>query len=297
MRNTAFSYIASVGLLLGSSGLQAQVQFWTASGNSSDVDAVLDGRTVADRLGSNSYSGYVGEMILMPSDPNYLGGLAPDAPGIVVADGDGAYSGVRGIVGFCIDSETAFQVSSGALDLKTYVPHDFAAANSRYNGVNNGSGNGVPFYRDGGLLRAAYLIDSFFESAHAAGETEAAALQAAIWEVLYDATPDVTTGSGNYYVRNNTGSSTTNAVSNSIITITNGWFATADAENWGGAGYDPSDRVIFWLDPTDTDNNQSIITLNPFQGAVPIPEPGTPMGVVFGAALLLIRRRRQQASA
>lgn len=285
--------MATLGLFLGVPALHAQVQFWTASGNSSDVNGALDGRTVADRLGANSYNGYVGEMILMPSDPNYLGGLAPDAPGIVEADSDGAYAGVRGMVGFCIDSETAFQVSSGALDLKTYVPHDFAAANSRYNGVNNGSGNGVPFYRDGGLLRAAYLIDKFYEAAHAAGDTEAAALQAAIWEVLYDANPSVSTGDGNYYVRNNTGSFATNTVSNSIIAITNTWFTAANADNWGGSGYDPTGRVIFWLDPTDTDNNQSIITLNPFQGVVPIPEPGTPMVLALGAALLLFRRQRK----
>lgn len=285
--------MASLGLFLGVPALHAQVQFWTASGNSSDVNGALDGRTVADRLGANSYNGYVGEMILMPSDPNYLGGLAPDAPGIVVADSGGAYSGVRGIVGFCIDSETAFQVSSGALDIKNYVPYDYAAANSRYNGVNNGSGNGVPSYRDGGLLRAAYLIDKFYESAHAAGDNEAAALQAAIWEVLYDANPSVATGNGNYFVRNNTGNFATNAVSNSIIAIANTWISTANADNWGGSGYDPTGRVIFWLDPTDTDNNQSIITLNPFQGVVPIPEPGTPIAVAFGAAVLLLRRHRK----
>lgn len=279
-------------LLLCVSVSRGQVQFWTASGTSSDVNGALDGMTVSDRLGANSYNGYVGEMILMPSDPNYLGGLAPNAPGLVVADGDGAYAGITGIVGFCIDSETSFQVSSSLTDFKTYVPYNFAAANSRYNGVNNGSGNGVPFYRDGGLLRAAYLIDKFYESARAAGDTESAALQAAIWEVLYDANPSVNTGSGNYFVRNNTGNAGTNAVSNSIIAITDGWFATANADNWGGSSYDPSSRVIFWLDPTDTDNNQSIITLNPFEGVVPIPEPGTPMTLLSGVCAMLLRRRR-----
>lgn len=177
--------------------------------------------------------------------------------------------------------------------MNTYVPDDFAAANSRYNGVNNGSGNGVPFYRDGGLLRAAYLIDKFYDSVHAAGNTEAAALQSAIWEVLYDANPDVETGNGNYYVRNNTGDAGVNAVSNSIIALTDGWFSTANADNWGGPGYDPSSRVIFWLDPTDTDNNQSIITLNPFPVNMAIPEVETPVALGFGACLLLLRRRRR----
>jgi hypothetical protein len=229
-------------------------------------------------------------MILMPTDPNLLGGLAPNAPGLVVADAGGTYSGVRGIVGFCIDSETSFQTSSSNADVKTYVAHSYTAANSRYNGVNNGSGNGVPFYRDGGLLRAAYLMDKFYESAHAAGETEAAALQAAIWEVLYDANPDVETGNGNYYVRNNTSNSGTNAVSNSIIAITDTWFATANADNWGGSGYDPTGRVLFWLDPTDTDFNQSIITLNPWQS---VPEPSVSLTLCIGFGLGLLSRRRK----
>jgi hypothetical protein len=277
---------------IGLSAVSAQVEFWTLSGNSSDVNGALDGRTVADRLNSNSYNGYVGEMILMPVDSAFLGSLLPDAPGLVEADGDGAYGGVRGIVGFCIDSETAFATSADLTDIHTYVPLDYATANSRYNGVNNGSGNGVPFYLNGGLLRAAYLMDQFYESAHAGGEIQAAALQAAIWEVLYDATPSVDTGDGNYYVRNNTTSFITNANSNDIIAITDAWFASANADNWGGASYDPTGRVIFWLDPTDTDFNQSIITLNPFEGPVPIPEPGTSMTIAMGAGALLLRRRR-----
>jgi len=279
-------------LCLSISALQAQVQFWTLSGSAADVDGTTDGRTVADRLNSNSYNGYVGEMVLMPTDPNLMGGLNPSAPGLIEADANGAYSGVRGIVGFCIDSETAFRNSANQLDFNNYVPLDYTQANNRYNGVNNGSGNGVPFYLNGGLLKAAYLIDRFYASAHAGGDTEAAALQSAIWEVLYDANASVATGNGAYYVRNNTGNAATNAVSNSIIGITDTWFAAANADNWGGAGYDPTGRVIFWLDPTDTDNNQSIITLNPWQGAVPIPEMDTSMALAFGVGVLMLFRRR-----
>jgi hypothetical protein len=274
--------------------VQAQVEFWTLSGGNANVDGAADGRTVADRLNSNSYSGYVGEMVLMPTDPDLLGGLESGAPGLMEADASGDYSGVRGIVGFCIDSETGFRNSSSPLDFNSYVPLDYTEANNRYNGIDNGSGNGVAFYQNGGLLRAAYLIDKFYDSAHAAGDTEAAALQVAIWEVLYDTNPSVATGNGAYYVRNNTGNAGTNAVSNSIIGITNTWFAEAAADNWGGAGYDPTGRVIFWLDPTDTDNNQSIITLNPWQGAVPIPELHTSMALGLGAGLLFFRRRARR---
>lgn len=230
---------------------------------------------------------------LTPTDPNFLGGLAPDAPGLIEGDADGAYSGVRGIVGFCIDSETGFRNSSSRTDFNSYVPLDYTEANSRYNGINNGSGNGVAFYRDGGLLRAAYLMDKFFESAHAGGDTRAAALQTAIWEVLYDGNASVDTGDGNYYVRNNTGDSGTDNISNNIIGITDGWFAQAEADNWGGPGYDPTDRVIFWLDPTDTDNNQSIITLNPFEGPVPVPESGSAFLLAVGAMALVLKRDRK----
>lgn len=271
---------------------QAQVEFWTLSGNAGDVNGAADGYNVRDRLNSNNYSGYVGEMVLMPTDSNFLGSLAVDAPGLIEADSNGNYSGVRGIVGFCIDSETGFNTSSTNMDFNSYVPLDYTAANNRYNGINNGSGNGVAFYRDGGLLRAAYLMDKFYDSAHAAGNAQAAALQTAIWEVLYDANPSVDTGDGAYYVRNNTGSGTANGRSNDIIGITDTWFGAADADNWGGASYDPTDRVIFWLDPTDTDNNQSIITLNPFEGPVPVPEVETSIALVFGISVLLFSRRR-----
>ncbi len=272
--------------------LAAQVEFWTLSGNSSDVNASADGRTVADRLNSNSYNGYVGEMVLMPTDSALLDGLPTDAPGLIEADGTGEYAGVRGIVGFCIDSETSFRNSGDRFDFNSYVPLDYNEANNRYNGVNNGSGNGVASYRNGGLLRAAYMIDKFYEEAHQAGNSQSAALQTAIWEVLYDANPDVGTGNGNYYVRNNTGDDDTDRVSNRIIGITDTWFAAAEADNWGGPNYDPTGRVIFWLDPTDTDNNQSIITLNPWDGVAPIPEVGTSFSLVFGIGILLTLRRR-----
>jgi hypothetical protein len=270
----------------------AQVEFWTLSGNSADVNGVADGATVADRLNSNSYNGYVGEMVLMPMDPDFLGSLSPDAPGLIEADSNGNYSGVRGIIGFCIDSETAFKTSATNMNFNSYVPLDYTAANNRYNGINNGSGNGVPFYLSGGLLKAAYLMDKFFEAAHSAGDAEAAALQTAIWEVLYDANASVNTGNGFYYVRNNTGNGTANALSNNIIGITNAWFNAAEADNWGGSSYDPTDRVLFWLDPIDTDNNQSIITLNPFEGPVPVPEVNTAVALTFGIGILLLFRRR-----
>ncbi len=253
---------------------------------------MADGAVVADHLATNIYEGYIGELVIMPTNSDFLGSLQTDAPGLVEADSDGVYSGVRGIIGYCIDSETVFRTSFSRADTNSYSPLNYTDANNRYNGINNGSGNGVAFYRNGGLLRAAYLMDKFYESAHAGGNNRAAALQTAIWEVLYDGNLSVSTGNGNYYVRNNTGNTGIDDRSNSIINITNGWFAEANADNWGGANYDPTDRVIFWLDPTDTDNNQAIITLNPFAGVVPIPEPGMPSLVTLGAGILMFLRKR-----
>ena len=263
----------------------AQEEFWSISGQSAEVTNAVDGYVVADHLGSNNYNGYVGQLVIAPSNPSLLGGLPASTPGIIETSSGGTYQSVRGLVGFCIDSETAFQTSSGLADTKSYVGLDFAGANSRY------IEDGVSQYRPGSLMRAAYLIDRYYEQVHAGGDLEAAALQTAIWEVLYDAAPNVATGAGNYYVRNNTGNATTDGRSNAIIALTSTWFAEAATDNWGGAGYDPSDRVIFWVDPNNANNNQSIITLNPGTAITTIPELDTTVLMLLGVPLLLLRRR------
>lgn len=277
--------IILICLLLPIVEVSAQVDFWSISGQSVEVTAVVDGYDVADRLGSNDYNGYVGELVIAPTDPSLLGGLPASTLGIIETSSGGAYDSVRGLVGFCIDSETGFQTSSGLLDSKSYMALNYEEANSRY------IEDGVSQYRPGSLLRAAYLIDRFYEEVHAGGDLEAAALQTAIWEVMYDATPNVGTGIGNYYVRNNTRNGTLNARSNEIIAQTTLWFNEAEADNWGGAGYDPSNRVIFWVDPNNANNNQSIITLNPGNSITTVPEMDTVVLSVIGIPLLLIRRR------
>ncbi len=272
-------------MCLGFSPLHGQVEFWSRSGTS-DVDDATDGFTVPDHLRSNNYQGYVGEMVLMPTNPNLLNGLPPSAPGLITADSGDTYSGVRGIAGFCIDSETSFKISSSQADRKTYLALTYAQANSRY------IADGVLHYLPGNLLRAAYMIDKFYQQAHAGGNIEAAALQAAIWEVLYDSTPNTNTGNGNYYVRNNTGDATLDGRANQVTSFTNTWFAAAVTDNWGGASYDPTNRVIFWLDPNNATLNQSIITLNPWEGLVPVPESEPVLLLAFATGALAFRRRR-----
>jgi len=264
----------------------AQVEFWSISGQSVDVNGAVDGAQVADHLGGNNYNGYVGQLVIMPTDPSLMGSLAPSAPGMIVADSDGAYQNVRGLAGFCIDSETSFLTSANRSSPRIYVGLDYATANSRY------ISQGVSQYRPGGLLRAAYLMDKFYDQVHAGGDIDAAALQAAIWEVLYDATPNVTTGQGNYYVRNNTGNGTLDSRANQIIAMTGGWFSSAASDNWGGAAYNPTNRVVFWLDPGNPNINQSIITLNPWNGPVPVPEVGSTVAFAFALQFALFRRRR-----
>ncbi len=264
--------------------LAAQIEFWSRSGTS-DVDGATDGTTIADQLSSNTYQGYAGEMVLMPTDPSLLDGFAPGTPGIIEGDAGDTYAGVKGLVGFCIDSETSFRTSSDQSERFSYSSHTYAQANARY------ISDGAAFYRPGGLLRAAYLMDKFYVQAHAAGDIEAASLQAAIWEVLYDANPNVSSGQGNYYVRNDAGSTLTGR-SAQIAAQTSAWFSAANSDNWGGASYDPDDKVVFWLDPNDTNNNQSIITLNPWAGAVPVPESGVPALLIISGAVWAFRRER-----
>lgn len=273
--------------ILGASCLDATpVSFWSQSGSDSSVNGALDGMTVADRLGLNSYNGYIGEMVLMPTDPNTLAALAANTAGIVTADNGGTFSGKRGLVAFCIDSETGFNASASLAQTYSYEAYAFAAANSRYLNEN------VLYYNPDGLKRAAYLLENNYSAAHAGGNTEAAALQAAIWEVLYDADPSVTLGSGDYYIRTDAGNNKAKAQAVQVRDQANAWLAAASAAQWGGASYDPANRVTFWLNPTAVNLNQSVITLNPGGSSQAVPEPRSEVLIAGALGMMLLFRRR-----
>lgn len=273
--------------ILGASCLDATpVSFWSQSGSNSSVNEALDGMTVADQLGLNPYNGYIGEMVLMPTDLNTLAALAADTAGIVTADNGGTFSGKRGLAAFCIDSETSFKTSASLAQTYSYEAFTFSAANSRYLDEN------VPYYNSNGLKRAAYLLENNYSAAHAGGNTQAAALQAAIWEVLYDADPSVTLGSGEYYIRTNTGNSSAKARAVEVRDQANAWLEAASAAQWGGDSYDPAKRVMFWLDPTAVNLDQSVITLNPGSSFQAIPEPRSEILIAGALGMTLLFRRR-----
>jgi hypothetical protein len=280
--------LASLFLLSLSATQAAQtVSFWSASGSSQDLNDALNGATIFDHLGSSDYSGYIGELILMPTEPAFLSEAAVDARGMAIADSDGTFAGTRGFVGFCIDSETNFEVSSDLSVTYNYQPMGFSAAENRY------STESVNLYVAGGLKRAAYLLENYFDAAQGSGSLGGASLQAGIWGTLYDLNPDLSTGIGNYYIRNNVGITQKDGEANEIISRVNTWYAEAEANNWGGADYNPDENVLFWIDPEGTQENQSIMTLRtegiPFDL---VPEPGVAVMMIGGLGLLTLSRRR-----
>ncbi|MGB6223372.1 hypothetical protein [Haloferula sp.] len=281
------NFVAILLTLNSISDAAQTVNFWSAQGDSTDVNAALFGGTVFDHLGGSNYSGYIGEMALIPTEPGILSDAAPGARGMASMDGDGLYGGARGFVGFCIDSETPFLTSSSLSDTFDYQPLSFAAANSRF------QADGVNFYISGSLKRAAYMIETFYDDARAAGELGGASLQAGIWEVLYDANPSVSSESGNYYIRNNIGLTQQQNDSNAIIALVNSWFTQAESDNWGGTDYAPDDSVIFWVNSENSQTNQSIISLR-VEGTplISVPEAGSSIMLLGSLSLLMMNRRR-----
>ncbi len=275
------------GLLLGSflAPVEAVVlEFHSFTGLSASVDGTLDGATVADQYGGHQYTSYVGSLGLMFADPSVVEDIIGTPLGSFRGDAGGAHAGGLGLMGFCIDSETGFGVSATTDQTFYYEPMSWEVAEARY------LSEGVGGYRAGGLKKAAYLLERHYVEADAGGDLEAAAMQAAIWEVLTDSDPNLNDGRGNYFLRTDTGDATLNQRSGEIAALTSQWFAEADAADWGGSGYDPLDRVLFWLDPADTGANQSVITLNPNLVSA-VPEPGVALLVVGGLGLALRRRR------
>jgi hypothetical protein len=266
---------------------QSALSLLPFNGSDPNVDGTLNGWTVADQFGTSQYAGYVGHLGVIFQDQAAFADVSGTPRGSFRGDAGGAYAGQLGLVAFCIDSETSFRGTSNQAP-QNYVPNQAYTAEARY------LDEGVSGYGTGGLLKAAYLLETFYDQAMSLGDLGAATLQAAIWEVLTDSTPNLAIGNGNYFLRNNTGNATQNNRANQMITQSNSWFSTALANNWGGSSYNPGDRVVFWLDSSATSANQSIITLNPYHngaGIIAVPEPSV-LVMLLPAVAIACRRRR-----
>lgn len=265
--------------------------FEAVSGYLTSANGALDGWTVADHYSGNNYQGYVGQMGLVFADQGSVPSGIGTPGGTFQGDAGDLYSGELGLVVFCIDSETPFQ-QVGTQQAQIYQAHDLATAEARY------LNEGVAGYLAGGLKRAAYLMDQHYADAVAAGDLGSAALQSAIWEVLTDLTPNLSTGSGNYYVRNNTSNATYNDRANQMVALTNSWFSAANSANWGGESWTPASKVVFWIDPDQAGLRQSVISLNPAElNLTVVPEPSAAMLCVAGMAMGCGRRRRAERRA
>lgn len=259
--------------------------FNTVTAVSSAADGALDGWVVPDHLRGNSYTSNIGQMGLIFADQSPLAGITGTPNGTFRGDSGGSLSNRLGLFAFCIDSESPF-TATGASSTRTLDAYTVAEAESRYVGE-------VSFYLPGALKRAAYLLETFGQTAHNGGNVEAAAMQAAIWESLYDSTVSVTEGNGNYYIRTNVSDSTQRSQAIATRDLANSWLGTAAANNWGGSSYDPANRVLVWMDPTNANAFQSVITMNPLPMSItPIPEPGSAALLMTIGGLLAFRRRR-----
>ncbi|MGE3507316.1 MAG: PEP-CTERM sorting domain-containing protein [Vicinamibacterales bacterium] len=125
---------------------------------------------------------------------------------------------------------------------------------------------GSPHAANGGAA-AAWLFNTYASAVHAAGSAvQAAALQVAMWEVLYDSTAIL--GSGNV-ILNTTGA---------IMSQANAYLAALAGSSYQGS----SATVLF------TSNGQDQITSR-------VPEPATVMLLGAGLLLALSFRRRSVA--
>ncbi|MBN8460516.1 MAG: hypothetical protein J0M04_22020 [Verrucomicrobia bacterium] len=284
----SFARLTAIAMVSGAvaSGQTGGIySFYPTSGGHSAVNAALDGMTVYDSFRGHDSRAYAGEMGLVFADQSsYTGAQTP--ANTFRADADGPLSGDLGLWGYCVDYSSPW--TDSATQSRQFRATTVSDADLLY------TQQGVTGYQTGGLFRAAYLIDAFASSVNAQGDTEAAALQTAIWEVLYDGQPDVTQGS--FYVRNQLSNSYQVGLMNQVRGLANGYIAAAASENWGVGSFDPDNRVVVWMTTNlQTSAFQSLLTVNPqatpVQYGNPIPEPSAfLLGLV--APLALIRRRR-----
>lgn len=261
--------------------VQASQTFWVQTGEESPYDQILYGTTVRNHGNGINWPGYNGQTVIIPTDQSVFTGMPGNTRGSVTVPSSGPFADNIGLVTFCIDWMTDLRVSDNTNEIYDYRSYNYLAAESRY------ASEPVASYLPGGLLRAAYLLEEFFDEVN--DDISGAALQAAIWEVLYDTSLNLDHGEGNFYIRTNEDVDGTEIA---VANQGNEWLTLASAANWGGASYNPGTRVIFWLDPEDTDNNQSLISLNPANFTIEIPEPSTSILLISSIALGALRRRR-----
>lgn len=278
-------------LCLGLGPVSAQstgtYDFLPVSGGNSAANAALDGFRIYDTFRGSAGQAYAGEMGLVFADQSAYTGTQTPA-NTFRADADGPLPDQLGLWGYCVDITSPWR--DNTTQSRQFRATTIADADLLYRQ------QGVTGYLAGGLHRAAYLVDSYSATVKDQDQYAAAALQAAIWEVLYDANPSVTEGAGNYFVRNHLGTSQLSNDMTHVQTLANGYLSTAAANQWGAGSFDPANRVVVWM-PTDLQASsfQSLLTVNPQELPVqyggPIPEPGT-LALALLSPVLLFRRRR-----
>lgn len=262
--------------------------FLPVSGGNPAVDAALDGITVYDSFRGEQSHAYAGEMGLVFADQGaYTGSQTP--ANTFRTDTEGPLSNQLGLWGYCVDWSSPWKDST--TQSRLFRATTVAEADQIY------QAQGVAGYSAGGLFRAAYLIDSYASYVNTQNHIAAAALQAAIWEVLYDANPSVSQGQGTYFLRNQLPNSDLAATMSEVLNLANGYLSAAESENWGYGSFDANNRVVVWM-TTDlqTSSFQSLLTVNPqglpVQYGDPVPEPGSALLALLAAPLALFRCTR-----